>query len=223
MIDCKNYVITHRPYPVFQDEMYKKLCVGDYCDDSCASEREGENITEYNDWLNELTGLYWIWKNTDSEYVGLSHYRRFFDEGGRLNKDRIEKIMKDHDIILSEIRLQWTIFHNILLASGGNLAMHAYKEFKYAIREKQPEYVDAFEDVMANNKMYRCNMFVTRREIINRYCEWLFSFLLDATDSVDVRNLGFYERRVCGYFGEAMWTVWLRKNRLRVYDMPIGG
>ena len=223
MIDCTNYVITHKPYPVVQDDMYKKMCVGGYCDDICASEREGENIAEYNDRLNELTGLYWIWKNTESEYVGLSHYRRFFQDCGRLNADRIEEIMKDHDIILSSIELPWTIFHNIGMASGFDLAAAGYEAFMDSIRKHQPEYVDAFEDVMNGKRMYRCNMFVTSREIMDRFCSWLFSFLTEATDKVDVRNLGFYERRVCGYFGETMWTVWMEKQGLRVFNMPIGG
>ena len=223
MIDCTDFVITHIVKPIQEDDLYKTLCVGGLRMPDKLCELDGENIAEYNDRINELTGLYWIWKNTDCEHVGLSHYRRFFNDGGRLGKDRIEKIMGDYDIILSEIRLEWTILHNIRLASGAHTAMFAYNVFQDVIREKQPEYLDAFEDVMANNKMYRCNMFVTRREILDRFCEWLFSFLLDATDCVDVRNMGFYERRVCGYFGEAMWTVWLRKNGLRVYDMPIGG
>ncbi len=32
-------------------------------------------------------------------------------------------------------------------------------------------------------------MFVTRREILNRYCEWLFHFLIEAAEIIDVRNV----------------------------------
>ena len=224
-IDCKNYVITHRPGPVYQDDLYRGLCVGGLRQEGMLCELDGENIAQYNDRINELTGLYWIWKNTSSEYVGLCHYRRFFDNGGyRVDKATIKWIMDAGcDIILSPIQLNWSMQHNIVLASGSDLAIRGYEVFRELIQERQPDYVDAFDHVMGHGFLYRCNLFVTRREVMNRYCEWLFSFLTDATDRVDVSRHGGYEHRVCGYFGEAMWTVWLRNNGLRVYDMPIGG
>ena len=86
--DIVDYVITHKEYNIPQDEMYRKLCVGKYREDGELCEQDGENITQYNERINELTGLYWIWKNTESEYVGLSHYRRYFDEDGQ----RISKL-----------------------------------------------------------------------------------------------------------------------------------
>ena len=61
MIDCIDYVITHKPYPIQQDDLYRTLCVGDYQEESALSERTGKNISVYNDRLNEVTGLYWIW------------------------------------------------------------------------------------------------------------------------------------------------------------------
>ena len=38
----------------------------------------GESISEKNDYYSELTGIYWVWKNTNQDVVGTCHYRRYF-------------------------------------------------------------------------------------------------------------------------------------------------
>ena len=38
----------------------------------------GINISDKNRYYSELTGIYWFWKNMQSEIIGTTHYRRFF-------------------------------------------------------------------------------------------------------------------------------------------------
>jgi len=222
-----NYVITHRDWPIVEDRLYKALCVGGFRKEGWLCAADGENIEQYNDRINETTGLYWIWKNADSEYVGLSHYRRYFRDnelGCRLNVERTVNILAEKDIIMPAIKLGWPVLMNIAMASGDTLAETGYKLFRDAIAKKQPDYVEAFYRVMSGNFMYYCGMFMTSREIVNSYCEWLFSFLLDVVDKIDVSQLGFYEKRVCGYFCEAFWTVWLMEHtdlNIHVMDLEV--
>ena len=88
------------------------------------------------------------------------------------------------------------------------------------IEKHQPEYLQIFDDVMNGHSAFLCNMFVTRREILNRYCEWLFSFLIEAAEAIDVEGYDSYSQRVIGFFAERMWTVWLRKNKLKIKELP---
>ena len=78
-IDAHIFVITHRKYNVLHNDLYYPICVGrNYQEQEFLSEQNGQNISHLNEKLNECTAMYWIWKNTSCEYVGISHYRRYF-------------------------------------------------------------------------------------------------------------------------------------------------
>lgn len=76
------YVAFHENYPLLtEDRIYRPLHVGKALSKSdlgFIGDNTGDNISEKNRNYSELTGLYWIWKNTNSEIVGLCHYRRYF-------------------------------------------------------------------------------------------------------------------------------------------------
>ena len=82
----------------------------------------GDNISDRNGSYNEMTSVYWAWKNYDAlgnpEWIGFMHYRRHFlfkdgkascyendgiydeylDEIG-YSKERIEEILADADFV----------------------------------------------------------------------------------------------------------------------------
>ena len=74
------YVVSHKAAPIPTNKIYKKIAVGneknfafDLRDDS------GMNIAHLNKYYCELTAYYHIWKNQNPEYVGICHYRRYFN------------------------------------------------------------------------------------------------------------------------------------------------
>ena len=82
MENFKAYIAFHKDGKKLSEELvYTELQVGkkvtcldlDMEDDST-----GDNISDKNHIYSELTGWYWIWKNKKHDYVGTSHYRRYF-------------------------------------------------------------------------------------------------------------------------------------------------
>ena len=195
----------------------------------------GDNISALNRYLNEITALYWMWKNTRHTIIGLNHYRRFFTTAEDrsfavekfLSREAAEEILRDYDIIVATGDFFALTQHELkTLICGEDLNSFVEKIFREHIRRKQPEYLAAFDRVTGSRAEFMYEMFITRRNIFEAYCEWLFSFIIDVTDEVLARtNIAQIDNprkyRVIGLIAERLLTVWLMKNRLRLKGIPI--
>ena len=82
--DVGIYVVTHKDVkldPAVLPEGYKIIHAGHAIakkEFGYLGDDTGENISRLNLYLNEITALYWMWKNTSHSIIGLCHYRRFF-------------------------------------------------------------------------------------------------------------------------------------------------
>ena len=236
--DFKIYVVTHKPTP-HEGKLpagYEIIHAGhaDAADLGYRGDDTGDNVSHLNLYINELTALYWMWKNTSHTTIGLAHYRRFFTEDAEeifsyekiLTQDAALKLLERYDIIVSELyyggltQREW-----IVNDCKKKLATLGEKILKKHLMHAQPEYLDAFERVMNSTTIYKCNMFVARRNVFDAYCRWLFSFIIDATEEAlrvaHLQNLSWSPRRLMSFLGERMLTVWLIKNRLRVKELKI--
>ncbi len=233
------YVVTHKDAKLSAlPEGYKIIhaghaqaaeTFGDVTDDI------GDNISTLNLYLNEVTALYWMWKNTSHDVIGLNHYRRFFTASNDtsfavekiLSRSQAEEILRDYDIIVTKSdlsRLPVSCWQ--MMVSDPKLEQFVNEIFRKHIALKQPNYLDAFDHMSQAFTGFQYEIFITRRKIFDAYCEWLFSFLLDVTDEVfartNIRQIDNPRKyRIISFFAERLMTVWLRKSRVQIKQMTV--
>lgn len=182
------YVIKHRPTNTPTLEGYEDLNVG-----------TNETLSAFNPYINETTGLYEIWKRPD-KLKGLVHYRRFFVyNGDYLTVERADKILKHYDVITT------VDFEAVPI----KLLNHNLDEWivKKYVSQLPEEVIKWFEEFQQYNI---CNMFVSRREFIDSYCEWLFPIIIPlchqfvrediSSDQKRNRTIGFITECLFGYY-----------------------
>lgn len=225
--DVRIYVVTHKETHIPGDDMYIPMHVGkqSFSLNRMVRDDEGENIAEYNASINECTAMYWIWKNVQCRYIGLNHYRRYFIRNGYenevniVNESMIRRILEEYDMILAP--KYYTYFQTVEEHLAGDVCNAAGISItREILGKRQPEYLQAFDKVFQGDSLYRCNLFVMRKEMFDAYCEWLFSFILEASDAIDVSGYDSYSRRMAGFMAERMLTVWLITKNVRIKELP---
>ena len=203
------YVVgaTHNMFPEL-DEGREKFLID--------VKHEGDNIDTLNPWYCELTGLYHLWKNSDAYYVGLEHYRRFFESPTK-NKQRItvseaQSILEKCDFIVTEYSHGKTY-----------CALDWFNDSKYVrhlanffdVLDKTDR--DGFNMYLRRHELIQCNMFIGKRPAMERWCNFIFPLLGRYTDKYGTNESN---RRLPGYFAEHFFGYWLEKEKVPLFKTP---
>lgn len=194
----------------------------------------GDNISLKNRSYCELTGMYWAWKNLkDVEYVGLSHYRRYFVFQNNFQLPRelyvttrttlreceidaasLEKIFETYDIVLPKKTVfttnTWVRWSRMRDAKELVIAIDA-------IKIRCPEYLEAFTyQLQKTNKLSQYCMFIMPWYEFEKYCTWLFDLLAEIEMRLSAVDREYYENsRIYGFLAELLINAYVAKNKLK--------
>lgn len=229
-------VATHKEYVMPNQKIYLPIHVGKDGKKEIGfiGDNTGDNISRKNKNYCELTALYWAWKNLNSEYIGLCHYRRYFSNKGLktaklqkndsifsqiLSEENINDLMNNYDVILPNKR-------NYYIETIWSHYKHAHnikdlEKTKIIINDCYPEYMDSFNKVMNGTKLHLFNMFIMKKQLFDEYSEWLFDILQKLENEINIENYNPYQARVYGFISERLFNVWIEYQSLKVKELGI--
>lgn len=157
----------------------------------------GDNISNLNQFLGDLTGLYWVWKNTDNPVVGTNQYRRMWDNDG------ISNIVFDPNTIyvLSRVPFDESAYDQYVRHHG----QYGMDLLFDAVARKKID-LPHVADLKTTNYLHCNNMFIAGREVFDRICQKLFDIvfalyksiahLLPGAPANQTRTIAFLAERI---------------------------
>jgi len=228
MSNIKIMVAAHKKFKMPSDRgLYMPVLVGaarNYREGiDFQRDDDGENISSKNPNYNELTAIYWAWKNLNNiDAIGLVHYRRLFASRSNRNvpiqKNEVEELLKHNDVILPKKR-------HYYIETNESHYIHAHNEvplieLERIIDNNYPSYSEAFNIMLKSRKAHMFNMFIMEKKRFNSYSKFIFSVLSDLEKKIDIKDFSIEEARVYGYLSELLMDVWIIKNNIQYTEVP---
>jgi len=228
-------VATHKKYKMPKEEIYLPLHVGKNGKEGFGflGDDTGDNISFKNFYFNEMTAVYWAWKNVNFDYIGICHYRRYFTTKPIYKKiffkdkfsmilDEIElnKIIKEGNEIILPNRRKYYIetieSHYRHLPYTINSDLDALRD---VISQKYSDYAESFEKVMRRTWAHMFNMYIMRKDRFNEFAEWAFDVLFSVDKIISIDGRSPIEARM--YISEFLIDTWIETKKYPYKEIPI--
>lgn len=203
---------TEQKNKTVTDNVYNWLAAHTIGDDT------GENISDKNNQYNEMTCIYWAWKNYDRlgdpEFIGLSHYRRHFifsdykkqksywtvnfarpddDYVNNLHMERIPEYLNQFDCLYACSTTETQTVYEQYAVSHDATDLQFVLDY---ISTKYPQYKQSATKYLDGHNNYFCNMFVLKKELFFKYCEFIFDILGEFLKQKDYSESSYEDRRL---------------------------
>jgi len=169
----------------------------------------GDNISDKNPVLAEMTAAYWVWKNAEPvKYKGLCHYRRHFV----LSKEEIVNLERNGvDVILTTPRYAPGGIGRMFLAETP-VKEQVYQRMMKAVEECHPEDKACFGQYMGECLYIPNNMVIARRKFYDDYCMWVFPVLFKMYLADEKCGYMHMNDRHIAYAAELLTSYYFVKN-----------
>ncbi len=155
--DVKIFVFHYKPGKIIADSSeYIHILAGNNGTEQhegFIGDDTGDHISQSNKYYSELTGLYWIWKNTKTDIVGSCHYRRYYTTSKFPLSHKLKMLIyytvgllkKRRGLIYTQNQKYWKskiISNNevIEIFKSFEAILPVRKEFKYSVEEHYRRY-----------------------------------------------------------------------------------
>lgn len=236
------YTAYHAPAPLLDSRCVKPIHVGRALATAALpgmiGDDTGASISDLNQSYCELTALYWAWQNDhDHSHIGLMHYRRVLDVAGTVTAPQAEVFVDRFDIpTWLEQTDRWCAQvdtdivlprrHVMDMSVAQNYGMRSQSQdltlTRQVIADHHADWLVDFDTEMAGNSLYLANIALMRRDILDRYCTWLFDILERvAAAPVDRSHYSPYQSRFAGFLAERLLGVFIRRLRREEPELAI--
>jgi hypothetical protein len=241
--NIKIFQSFHKDYPRNRDcQWLTPIGVAGYCEDVLLSDSTGENIGALNSSYCELTTQFYAWKNSQSDYVGFYHYRRYLNfliddsiydsltPGEKWYEPTppmidyltspeqyqgLKELLKIYDVITPN---QYILTPNIRDQYYANtLNQEPWMQFMEEINRK---YDDLGMYFRTTARASICNIFIMKRSIFDAYCNDLFPIIDRVYEKIG-QNYDQQNNRYPGFLAERFLGFWLAVNKVSHREVPM--
>jgi len=216
--------------------------VNHYLEDGFNSDASGENISNLNAYYCELTVMFWAWKNSQADFIGIYHYRRYLNFAldatwqsvpkiiglpatkfvlDYLTSDgqheKLRAVLEVYDVVVPKKYVTLTSIQDHYLQFAD---AYPWGLFLGELESRYPEHRQLIKTFYLSNSDYVCNIFVMPRNLFSKYCSELFEILKAVFDKAGC-NSDAYRNRYPGFLAERFLGFWILVNRLRVFEAPL--
>lgn len=227
----KIFVVTHLQPQGSLPKDYIYMGVGSKLLDFTHTDKSGDSIAELNPYFCELTAIYWLWKNyhcDSKDVIGLAHYRRFLTGyhfiaqllKKPLRLSQAKKILENADVIAP---LKNPMYPNAYdqyndshVGSDLDIALEI-AEIRDGV--KSGIYLQQMKNMRSG---YFFNMWITKKNLWDQYCAWLFPILFTVYERIDLSKRDPYQKRAIGFLAERLFNLWLlNRSHMRIVEVPV--
>lgn len=172
------------------------------------TDHTGINISRKNRMYCEMTAVYWIWKNTEHDWVGIEHYRRHLLVNPGMLGDQVDAVMPLPYICYPHEMTQFLRF----------TTKEVLDALLRALREIHPDQYDGYLEILYGKYQYTYNLLCARRHVFDDYCRWFFEITEYMEKRMSKEVPALLETRAFSYVAEVLTNLYFmyHQKNLRI-------